>query len=114
MVSHLEVSLPKKTPTPKNIGDALGGPQRQFWKETLFVQYEKNKNVSLLSDPISIKSLPEGKKSSVHSLLLVLRKVTVLMHGNLLRATVQMGVLILKVLIPINHTVQWHILTRSE
>ena len=30
VVSHLEVRLPKKPPTPKNIGDALGGPQRQF------------------------------------------------------------------------------------
>ena len=33
MVSHLEVRLPKKLPTPKNIGDALGGPQIQLWKE---------------------------------------------------------------------------------
>ena len=30
VVSHLEVRLPKKPPTKKNIGDALGGPQRQF------------------------------------------------------------------------------------
>ena len=62
VVSHLEVRLPKKPPTPKNIGDALGGPQRQLWKEALFVQYDKNKNVSLLSAPIPIKSLPKGKK----------------------------------------------------
>ena len=62
MVSHLEVRLPKKPPTPKNIGDALGGPQRQFWKEGIFVKYDKNKNVSLLSDPVPIKYLPEGKK----------------------------------------------------
>ena len=27
-------------PTPKNIGDALSGPQRQFRKEALFVQYD--------------------------------------------------------------------------
>ena len=62
VVSHLEVRLPKKPPTPKNIGDALGGPQRQFWKESLFIQYDKKKNVSLLSDPIPIKSLPEVTK----------------------------------------------------
>ena len=62
MVSHLEVLLPNKPPTPKNIGDALGGPQRQFWKESLFVQYDENKNVSLLSDPTPIKSLHEGTK----------------------------------------------------
>ena len=32
VVSHLEVCLPKKPPTQKNIGEALGGPQRKFWK----------------------------------------------------------------------------------
>ena len=53
------------------------------------------------------------QKSYVHSLLLVLRKVTVMMHGNFLYATVQMVVLELKVFISINHTVQWHILTHS-
>ena len=62
MVSHLEVFIQKKPPTPNNIGDALSGPQRQFWKESLLVQYDKNKNVILLSAPIRIKSLPEGKK----------------------------------------------------
>ena len=62
VASHLEVRLPKKPPTPKNIGYALGGPQRKFRKEALFVQYDKNKNVSLLSVPIPIKSLPEGTK----------------------------------------------------
>ena len=62
MVSHLEVRLPKKPPTPNNIGDALGGSKRKFWKEALFVQYDKNKNFSILSNPIPIKSLPEGTK----------------------------------------------------
>ena len=62
MVSHLEVRLPKNPPISKNIGDALGGPQRKLWKEALFVQYDKNKNVSLLSAPIPIKSLSEGTK----------------------------------------------------
>ena len=62
MVSHLEVSLPKKPPTPNNIGEALDGTQRQFWKESLFVKYDKNKKVSLLSSTIPIKYLPEGTK----------------------------------------------------
>ena len=62
VVSNIEVCLPNKPLTPKNIGDALGGPQRQFWKEALFVQYEKNKNISLLSAPIPIKYLPEVTK----------------------------------------------------
>ena len=62
MVSYLEVSLPKKPFTPKNIGEALGGTKRQLWKEYLLVQYEKYKNVSLLSANILIKYLPEGTK----------------------------------------------------
>ena len=32
VVSHIEVCLPKKPPTPKNIGEGLKGLQRQFWK----------------------------------------------------------------------------------
>ena len=62
VVSHLEVLLPKKPPTPKNIGEGLSSPQKKFWKEAMFVQYDNNKIVSLLSDPIPIKSLPEGTK----------------------------------------------------
>ena len=53
VLSYTEVCLPNKPPTPKNIGQGLKGPQRQFWKECLFVKYEKNKNFSLLSAPIS-------------------------------------------------------------
>ena len=34
--------------TPNSIGEALKGPQRQFWKEALSVQYEKNKNEIIL------------------------------------------------------------------
>ena len=43
VVSHLEVRLPKKPPTLNNIGDALGGTHILFWKEALFVQYDKKK-----------------------------------------------------------------------
>ena len=68
MVSHLEVCITKKPPTPKIIGEDLGGPQRQFWKEAIYVQYEKEKNVSLLSAPIPIQYLSEGKKI-LHSLI---------------------------------------------
>ena len=55
VVSHSGVCLPKKYPTPKKICEVLKGPQRQFWKEALFVQYDKNKNVRLLLAPITIK-----------------------------------------------------------
>ena len=54
------------------------------------------------------------QKSSVQSLLLVWRKMTVLMHGNLFHITVYMGALRLKVFILINHKVQWYMLTHSE
>ena len=43
MVLHLEVHLPEKPLTPKNIGEALKGYQIQFCKEALFVQYDKKK-----------------------------------------------------------------------
>ena len=48
VVSHLEVRLSEKHLTPKNIGEDIKGPQRQFWKEALCVQYEKNKYSNLL------------------------------------------------------------------
>ena len=59
--SHLEVRPPNKLPTPNNIGEGLKIPQRQLWKEALFVEYEKNRNFSFLLDPIPIKYLPEGE-----------------------------------------------------
>ena len=62
VVSNLEVFLPKKHPTSKNIVEGLKVPQRQFWKEDLFVQYYKNKIFSLLSYPIPIKYFPEVKQ----------------------------------------------------
>ena len=68
VVSHLEVSPPKKPPTPNNIGKGLKGTKRQLWKESLFVKYDKNKNVRLISYPIPIQSLPEGTKF-LHSLI---------------------------------------------
>ena len=39
------------------------------------MQYDKTINVILLLAPIPIKYLPEGKKTSINSFLLVLRKV---------------------------------------
>ena len=59
VISHIEVCLTYKPPTPRKIGEALKGTQRQFCKEAFFVKYDKNKDVSLLSYPIQIKSLPE-------------------------------------------------------
>ena len=42
VVSHIKSRLPKKPPTPKNICEGLKGLHRKFWKEALFVKYEKN------------------------------------------------------------------------
>ena len=63
--------------------------------------------------PQSTTSLRE-QNSSVNSLILVLKKVAVMIHGNVLHVTVKMGFIRLKVLILINHTVQGHITTNSE
>ena len=62
VVSHLEFCLPEIPPTPNNIGEGLKCPQIQFYKEALFVQYNNNENISLISDPIPIKYLSEGTK----------------------------------------------------
>ena len=93
LVSHLVVRLPDKPISPNNVDEALKGPQRQFWKEYLFVQFNKNKNVNLLLDPIPIKYLPDIHKSYIHPLLQVLSKVTVIIYGNLFHTTVQMVVI---------------------
>ena len=49
-----------------------------------------------------------------HSLLKLLVKATVLVHGNLLHANVQIGVFVLKVLIFISPKIQCKVLTPSE
>ena len=112
--SHLEFSLPKKPPTPNNIGEDLKVPHRQFWKEALFLfnMTETEMLAFFWIPPQSNTSLKE-QNFSVNSLVLVLRKVTLLIHGFFLHATMLMGVLILEVLIFINHTDQWHMLTHS-
>ena len=56
------IFLPNEPPTPNDTGEDLKGPQRQLWQEVIFVQYEKNKSISLLLDPIPIKCLPEVTK----------------------------------------------------
>ena len=62
LVSHLEVFLSEITPTPNNIAEALKDPEKQLCKEALYLQYDKNKNVSPLLSCIPIKSLPELTK----------------------------------------------------
>ena len=57
--SNLEVIPQKRPPTTNNIGGGLKGLQRKLWKEYLFVKYDKNINIRLISYPIPIKSLPE-------------------------------------------------------
>ena len=113
VVSHIEILLPKKPTTPNNIGEGLKVLQRQFWKEYLFVIYDKNNCQHFQLPPQTNNTLKE-QKSSVHSLIPLLRKVTVIMYGNLLHINVKMGSLRLKVLIFINTTIQGHMLNHSE
>ena len=74
VVSHLEVLLPKKPPTPNNIGGGLSVLQRQLWKESIFVQYDKNRHVNLLSAPIPIKYLPEVTKALRSLIALIIKE----------------------------------------
>ena len=62
VVSNIEVTLPEKPLTQKNIGKSLKGHQRQWQKESLFVQYDNNENVNIILAPIPTKSLPNGTK----------------------------------------------------
>ena len=73
-----------------------------------------NRNFSLLAAPITINISLMYQRSSVHSFLQILRKVTVLLHLNFLHTTVQIIVIRFKVLILISPKVQWHIMTPSE
>ena len=43
MISHIEVRIPEKPLTSKNIDEYLKDPQIQLWKEALFMQYDKKK-----------------------------------------------------------------------
>ena len=105
--------MPEKPSTPKNIGEGLKGPQRQFWKEYLFVQYDK-KNVSLLSACIIIKSLSEGTKVFRSLIDPSIKEGDYFGVWDCFHTTVQMVVLRSKVLVFINPTVQWHMLNTSE
>ena len=102
---------PKRSLTPKNIGEGLKGPQRQFWKEYLFVQYEKNKNFSLILDLIPIKYVPEGTKFLRSLIAPSIKEGYFYDAWKFVARHFEMGVLRFKVLILINPTVQWHVLT---
>ena len=62
MVSHIEFHIQEKPLTPKNISESLKYFHRKCWKEGLFVQYYKNKNINLISAPILIKPLSDETK----------------------------------------------------
>ena len=113
MVSHLEVSLPEKPISPKNIYGYLKGPHRPFWKEYLFVQYYKGGMLAFFWLPYRSNPSLVKQSSSICSLLPLLRKATVMVHGNYFHATVKMVVIRFKVFICISPTVQWHMITPS-
>ena len=51
IASYLEVHIPEKPLAPKNIGEGLKGPQIQFWKEDVFLKYDKKKMSSFIQLP---------------------------------------------------------------
>ena len=51
VVPYLELILPNKPPTTKNIGDALGYPQRKFWKEALLLNMTRIKMLAFSQLP---------------------------------------------------------------
>ena len=69
---------------------------------------------ALFRIPYQLNPSLKEQSYSIQSLIQLLHKATVLMHGNLFRVIVQMVFLRLKVLILICHIVQWHMLTNSE
>ena len=113
VVSHHEVCLPKKPPTPHIIGEGLKVPQRNSRKKPYLFNMTRTDILAFFR--ISSQSNPSLKEnnSSVNSLLLVLSKFTFLINGNFLHATVQTVFLRLRVFILIHHTVQWNMLTHS-
>ena len=51
VASHLEVCLPRKPPTPKNIDEGLSGTKRQFWKESLLFNMKRTKMLAFFQLP---------------------------------------------------------------
>ena len=75
-----------------------------YGKKPFLFNMTRTKMLAFFQLPCQSNPSLKGKKSSIHSLILVLRKVTVLMHVIFLHATVQMRFFRLKVLVLINHT----------
>ena len=61
-VSDFEVCIWHKPIVPNNIWASLKVTQHHLWKEDLFVQYVKNKNINLLSVLLPIKYIPKVVK----------------------------------------------------
>ena len=90
VVSHSEVCLPHKSIVPKTIWDYPKGPQRQVWRELLFVQYNNNKNINLLSAPLALKYLLKFTKVLRYLISPGITKGDCYNDCNFLHATVPM------------------------
>ena len=51
VVSHIEICLPENFKTPKNIGEALKGPKRKFWKGYLSFSVITTRILTLFQTP---------------------------------------------------------------
>ena len=60
VVSYLEFCIAQKRIVPKNIGDDIKVTQYQLWEVDLFVQYDNNKNINIISSTFTIKYLTKG------------------------------------------------------
>ena len=67
VVSHLEVCLPNKPPTPKNIGEGLKVPKRQFWKKPYLWNITRTKMSAFFCPPPN--QIPPWRKKFLHSLI---------------------------------------------
>ena len=81
MVSHLEVRLPKKPPTPNNIGEGLKVPQRNSGKKFYLCNMTRLKISAFFWLTSQSNTSIKEQNYFIHSLLLVVKKVTIIMHG---------------------------------
>ena len=103
----------RNLPQQRILEKALSGPQIKFCKEALFVKYDKKKNVSLLSAPTPIKSLPEGTKVLRSLIATSIKECYCYDAWKFVARHCANGSSQIKGIDFINHTVHWHILTHS-
>ena len=114
MVSHLEVIIPDKLSYQRTLVKVYRVLRDNYGKIIYFCNMTRTEISALFRLPYQSNPSLKEKNHFVHSLLKILRKVTVMMHRKLLHANAQVVVIRFKALIFISPTVQWNMLTHSE